>query len=273
MTTKEKIEANRKNATRSTGPRTAAGKSRSALNSTKHGFLGKFLLMEDENPKEFDEFAEKTRAVLKPEGAVESALVDRWVKDRWRLNRMDTAETTLLDCQPFWDDLSIFDLMDILKQLNDESRRRFDELPVIAKLLASKPDETRNDSMGFKTPDASSPKEVLTSLTATMGLGLSSLEILVTKQLDERFRNAKTDDEKAHRMQERTETDRANGDHGRLSTKATINSLARSFARNRETLVLLLRYRTGSNGRTRTRFTSFNASKPPARAKLSLLRS
>lgn len=37
MTTERKLAANRKNARRSTGPRSAAGKKRSALNAAKHG--------------------------------------------------------------------------------------------------------------------------------------------------------------------------------------------------------------------------------------------
>jgi hypothetical protein len=38
MTPKAKVEANRRNAALSTGPRTAQGKSRSAQNSLRHGF-------------------------------------------------------------------------------------------------------------------------------------------------------------------------------------------------------------------------------------------
>ena len=38
MTSKARIEANRRNAARSTGPRTAEGKSRSSQNARRHGF-------------------------------------------------------------------------------------------------------------------------------------------------------------------------------------------------------------------------------------------
>src|SRR4051794_4399004 len=37
MTSSKRIEANRRNALRSTGPRTAAGKARSRLNALRHG--------------------------------------------------------------------------------------------------------------------------------------------------------------------------------------------------------------------------------------------
>lgn len=44
MTSPAKLEANRRNAQRSTGPRTEAGKARSARNAVKHGFTGRLLV-------------------------------------------------------------------------------------------------------------------------------------------------------------------------------------------------------------------------------------
>lgn len=44
MTSVAKLEANRCNAQRSTGPRTEAGKQRSALNALRHGFTGRLLV-------------------------------------------------------------------------------------------------------------------------------------------------------------------------------------------------------------------------------------
>ena len=41
MLSPRKIEANRKNAQRSTGPRTAAGKARSSMNARRHGLAAK----------------------------------------------------------------------------------------------------------------------------------------------------------------------------------------------------------------------------------------
>jgi hypothetical protein len=43
MTSQARIEANRKNARRSTGPKTAAGKARSRANALKHGLAAKLL--------------------------------------------------------------------------------------------------------------------------------------------------------------------------------------------------------------------------------------
>lgn len=44
MASAAQVEANRRNALLSTGPRTPAGKERSALNATRHGFTGRLLV-------------------------------------------------------------------------------------------------------------------------------------------------------------------------------------------------------------------------------------
>jgi hypothetical protein len=45
MTTAPRIEANRRNALRSTGPKTEEGKSTAARNARKHGILSREVLM------------------------------------------------------------------------------------------------------------------------------------------------------------------------------------------------------------------------------------
>lgn len=45
MATPQQIEANRQNAQASTGPKTDAGKERSSLNATRHGFTGQTLVL------------------------------------------------------------------------------------------------------------------------------------------------------------------------------------------------------------------------------------
>jgi hypothetical protein len=242
MTTKEKIEANRKNATHSTGPRTAAGKARSANNSTRHGLLGKFVLLEGEDPKEFAEFEQQTRAELKPEGAVENSLVDRWCKDTWRLNRLDNAESALLENKPSFDDFSLFDILNLGKYLCDESRRRFEEIPAITEFFASNSKETNNDGMTHDGSGASSLRETHLGFAAMMGLEVSSLEELATKQLGDRLRAADKETRRAESTQVNDEPDRAEGKHRASSINADF--MARAFARKRDALGLLLRYRT-----------------------------
>jgi hypothetical protein len=56
MATVKQIEANRKNATRSTGPRTAVGKSKSSLNALRHG-LSLPLIMDAATKADVEELA------------------------------------------------------------------------------------------------------------------------------------------------------------------------------------------------------------------------
>lgn len=91
-----RIEANRRNAKRSTGPRTKDGKSRSSRNAAKHGLLAQSPIF-DEDPQEFIAFAERLSGQLAPEGPVEEALVNQIVDFLWRLKRVPRIEAALLN--------------------------------------------------------------------------------------------------------------------------------------------------------------------------------
>src|SRR5882724_3305999 len=55
-----KVESNRRNSQKSTGPKTAAGKKRVSRNAVRHGFFSKFLLIQHrdgkESQNEYDDF-------------------------------------------------------------------------------------------------------------------------------------------------------------------------------------------------------------------------
>ncbi len=53
MTTLKRIEANRRNSRKSTGPKTRTGKTESKTNAMKHGLLAADLVVRDEDPVEF----------------------------------------------------------------------------------------------------------------------------------------------------------------------------------------------------------------------------
>ena len=89
----QKIEANRRNAQKSTGPTSPEGKQRSSWNSTKHGLLGKRLLVtEDAGASEWAHLLESLRQDLKPVGALEELLVEKIAKGYWRLQVADGYE-------------------------------------------------------------------------------------------------------------------------------------------------------------------------------------
>jgi len=78
MTSATQLEANRRNAQHSTGPRSTAGKARSSQNALKHGFTGRLLVGLEygpfaDNPTELQEFIQAVLAELAPVTAQERA--------------------------------------------------------------------------------------------------------------------------------------------------------------------------------------------------------
>src|SRR5688572_17491033 len=96
-TSERKRRANRNNAKKSTGPKTAAGKARSKMNALKHGMLSSEALIADGETKEdastHAALRDQLQADLAPVGFFEELLVDRLVTDIWRLRRVLRYET------------------------------------------------------------------------------------------------------------------------------------------------------------------------------------
>jgi hypothetical protein len=95
MTSIKQIEANRRNALQSTGPKTREGKAAVALNAMKHGLLSRELLLPSEKSAALTELAEDLRSQLTPVGVLESLFVDRIIAAVWRLRRLIQVETGL----------------------------------------------------------------------------------------------------------------------------------------------------------------------------------
>jgi hypothetical protein len=97
MATRKQIAANRRNAKKSTGPRTPEGKAASARNATKHGLLSRTPLLADENESEFVELRIQIHGELAPMGALETVLVNRIAAQQWRLARIPALEAELFE--------------------------------------------------------------------------------------------------------------------------------------------------------------------------------
>jgi hypothetical protein len=93
----KQIEANRRNARKSTGPKTQAGKAASKLNALKHGILSREVVVRGlkirESSREFDSLRRQFWEQYAPLGPVEEMLVDRIVTAYWRQRRALTAES------------------------------------------------------------------------------------------------------------------------------------------------------------------------------------
>ena len=96
MTSLRKIESNRRNALRSTGPRTLEGKQRSSQNARRHGLTAEAVCEPFEDPKDYHAFEQSITADYEATSAVERALVLRVAALLWRLRRATLIETGLL---------------------------------------------------------------------------------------------------------------------------------------------------------------------------------
>ena len=83
---RRKIEANRKNAKKSTGPKTSSGKATSSWNSMRHGILSKRLpSLYGQSKRRFTRLLISLRRDLEPVGALEEVLVEKIAQEYWRL--------------------------------------------------------------------------------------------------------------------------------------------------------------------------------------------
>jgi ABC-type transporter Mla MlaB component len=97
MTSDVKIEANRRNARRSSGPKTEQGKANSRMNALKWGLFVRERLIDGEDRSAFLALSVDLNAELCPEGEFQRHLVQEISWDMWRLQRLDRAEFALLD--------------------------------------------------------------------------------------------------------------------------------------------------------------------------------
>src|SRR3954471_18686798 len=99
MTTFKQIEANRRNARRSTGPTTAEGKLRSRRNAVRHGLTAETVIGALEDAEDYKAFEAAVIADYDAQSAVERELVLRLASLLWRIRRATTMETGLFDIQ------------------------------------------------------------------------------------------------------------------------------------------------------------------------------
>jgi hypothetical protein len=99
MATNAQINANRRNAKKSTGPQTDQGKAASSQNAFKHGLFAREAVIRGEDPAEFDLYREAFLADLKPVGPMESMLAERIVSLSWRLLRAERLQNQAIDAK------------------------------------------------------------------------------------------------------------------------------------------------------------------------------
>jgi hypothetical protein len=99
MTSLKQIEANRRNALKSTGPRSQDGKQRASQNAVRHGLTAETVVELLEDPEEYKAFEQAVAADFDAESAVERELILRVASLLWRLRRATSIETGLMSMQ------------------------------------------------------------------------------------------------------------------------------------------------------------------------------
>jgi hypothetical protein len=154
MATVRQIEANRRNAQRSTGPRTEAGKARSRLNALKHGNRAVAVLpvLPHENPKALARRVQEWTEDLQPATAQERDLIAEAARLSWALERAEKAEAA--------------GLSERVRQAEQKAAmRRIDRAEALGKDLFSGSEcET---GLLLRTPSGRTPAAILRRLEST----------------------------------------------------------------------------------------------------------
>jgi hypothetical protein len=98
MASAAQIAANRRNAQKSTGPRTQTGKARSRLNALTHGFRAYVItpLLPHENPRVLEERLQTWMQEMQPRPGAEAELICRAARLSWMVERAERVETVHL---------------------------------------------------------------------------------------------------------------------------------------------------------------------------------
>ena len=97
MASEAKIAANRRNAARSTGPKTGAGKAIASLNALKTGTYAKTSsLMPGEDREAYGKIEQEIYAQMMPVGPIEEECVRSIIEDLWKLERLRRLEAVIM---------------------------------------------------------------------------------------------------------------------------------------------------------------------------------
>ena len=97
MATEAQVLANRRNAQKSTGPRSLEGKAIVSQNPVKHGLTAGQDVISSESQAEFDLYRDQMLGELAPESPMESMLAERIISLSWRLKRAGRIQNQAID--------------------------------------------------------------------------------------------------------------------------------------------------------------------------------
>jgi hypothetical protein len=99
MVSTKQLEANRRNALKSTGPKTPEGKAKVAQNAIRHGVLSQLVVLpEVERQEDWEQHLARVHADFAPVGYMEGILAERVALILWRLGRVARYEREAAAC-------------------------------------------------------------------------------------------------------------------------------------------------------------------------------
>jgi len=95
MATQKQFKANRRNARRSTGPRSEQGRARVGLDALTHGLTARRLVLPDERPEDLEAFTNGIFEDLRPIGLLQQEVSRNIADCLWRLRCVPFIETAI----------------------------------------------------------------------------------------------------------------------------------------------------------------------------------
>src|SRR5579883_2827272 len=96
LSPEKRAEINRRNAQKSTGPKTKAGKDQVRLNATRHNLTGQTVVRFTQDMEAFDKFQKTFFDHHQPVGPVETQLVVSVAQSSWKMNECSAWEANIL---------------------------------------------------------------------------------------------------------------------------------------------------------------------------------
>jgi hypothetical protein len=97
MATLKQFEANRRNAQKSTGPKTTEGKAAVSMNALRHGLRARTVVLPGENREEFNQLCDDLEVEWHPRSRTEQFYVEQMAVSQWKLTRMEVGEVAIFE--------------------------------------------------------------------------------------------------------------------------------------------------------------------------------
>ena len=118
MISQKQLDANRRNAEKSTGPKTPEGKAAVRFNALKHGMRARSTVLPFEDPEEFNQLYASLATDWSPQGQTECLHVEQLAIHQWLLRRLANFEGTV-----FLTKLDIERQMTLLERVSTQRAR------------------------------------------------------------------------------------------------------------------------------------------------------